>query len=103
METTWNSAKSLFKDNYLQYKLTGESKYKIISDQALETMNKIVDLQTKKESPKQIHIDYLKEQDKYKGALLRQKPSSFIKESYSTKYIIFVIFGFFFFLAIFDE
>jgi hypothetical protein len=88
METTWNSAKSLFKDNYLQYKLTGESKYKIISDQALETMNKIVDLQSKKESPKQIHIDYLKEQDKYKGALLRQKPSSFIKESYSTKYII---------------
>ena len=71
MDGTWSSAKSVYRDNMLQYKLTGESKYKNVADQAMATLNKI--LESKKiQSPNVLHTDYLKQQDMLVGAQMRQ-------------------------------
>jgi hypothetical protein len=71
MDVTWSSAKSVYRDNMLQYKLTGESKYKNVADQAMATLNKI--LESKKiQSPNVLHTDYLKQQDMLVGAQMRQ-------------------------------
>jgi uncharacterized protein YyaL (SSP411 family) len=70
MDGTWSSAKSVYRDNMLQYKLTGESKYKNVADQAMATLNKI--LESKKIQSPQLHTDYLKQQDMLVGAQMRQ-------------------------------
>ena len=71
MDATWSSAKSVYRDNMLQYKLTGESKYKNVADQALATLNKIVESK-KIQVPHVLHTDYLKQQDILVGAQMRQ-------------------------------
>jgi hypothetical protein len=77
MDATWTSAKSVYRDNILQYKLTGESKYKVVADQAMATLNKILASKKEQEPPEEMHTDYLKQQDVLKGALMRQPPSMY--------------------------
>jgi len=84
MDSTWSSAKSVYRDNMLQYKLTGESKYKNVADQAMATLNKI--LESKKiQSPNVLHTDYLKQQDMLVGAKMRQPTS--VQPSMSWQYL----------------
>jgi len=87
MDATWTSAKSVYRDNFLQYKLTGESKYKVVADQAMATLNKILDAQRQQRSPEELHTDYLKEQDKLTGALLKQPPPTYSLPSTSWQYL----------------
>jgi len=75
MDATWTSAKSVYRDNTLQYKLTGEAKYKVVADQAMATLNKILASKQVQQNPEELHTDYLKQQDVLKGALMRQPPS----------------------------
>lgn len=85
MDGTWSSAKSVYRDNMLQYKLTGESKYKNVADQAMATLNKI--LESKKiQSPNVLHTDYLKQQDMLVGAKMRQPPPV-VQPSMSWQYL----------------
>jgi hypothetical protein len=87
MDTTWSSAKSVYRDNSLQYKLTGESKYKVVADQAMATMNKILDSQQGKH-PEELHTDYLKQQDQLTGALMKQpSPTVIATPSMTWQYI----------------
>ena len=87
MDTTWSSAKSVYRDNTLQYKLTGESKYKVVADQAMATMNKILETQ-KEKHPEEVHTEYLKEQDTLTGALMKQpSPTYTATPSMSWQYI----------------
>ena len=87
MDTTWSSAKAVYRDNTLQYKLTGESKYKVVADQAMATMNKILESQ-KEKHPEELHTEYLKEQDTLKGALMKQpSPTYTATPSMSWQYI----------------
>jgi hypothetical protein len=84
MDGTWSSAKSVYRDNMLQYKLTGESKYKNVADQAMATLNKI--LESKKiQSPHVLHTDYLKQQDMLVGAQMRQP--TIVQPSMSWQYL----------------
>jgi len=84
MDSTWSSAKSVYRDNMLQYKLTGESKYKNVADQAMATLNKI--LESKKiQSPNVLHTDYLKQQDMLVGAKMRQP--TIVQPSMSWQYL----------------
>lgn len=84
MDGTWSSAKSVYRDNMLQYKLTGESKYKNVADQAMATLNKI--LESKKiQSPRVLHTDYLKQQDMLVGAKMRQP--TIVQPSMSWQYL----------------
>jgi hypothetical protein len=84
MDGTWSSAKSVYRDNMLQYKLTGESKYKNVADQAMATLNKI--LESKKiQSPNVLHTDYLKQQDMLVGAQMRQP--TIVQPSMSWQYL----------------
>ncbi len=76
MDTTWSSAKAVYRDNTLQYKLTGESKYKVVADQAMATMNKILESQ-KGQHPEELHTEYLKQQDQLTGALMKQPSPTF--------------------------
>jgi hypothetical protein len=87
MDTTWSSAKAVYRDNTLQYKLTGETKYKVVADQAMATMNKILESQ-KEKHPEELHTEYLKEQDTLKGALMKQpSPTYTATPSMSWQYI----------------
>jgi hypothetical protein len=87
MDTTWSSAKSVYRDNTLQYKLTGETKYKVVADQAMATMNKILETQ-KEKHPEELHTEYLKEQDTLTGALMKQpSPTYTATPSMSWQYI----------------
>ena len=84
MDVTWSSAKSVYRDNMLQFKLTGESKYKNVADQAMATLNKI--LESKKiQSPNVLHTDYLKQQDMLVGAQMRQP--TIVQPSMSWQYL----------------
>jgi hypothetical protein len=87
MDATWSSAKSVYRDNFLQYKLTGESKYKVVADEAMATMNNILDSQRHQKSSKELHTDFLKEQDKLKGALMKQPPPTYSLPSTSWQYL----------------
>jgi len=87
MDTTWSSAKSVYRDNHLQYKLTGETKYKVVADQAMATMNKILESQ-KGQTSEELHTEYLKEQDTLTGALMKQpQPTYTARPSMSWQYI----------------
>lgn len=86
MDATWNSAKKVYADNFLQFKLTGESKYRTAYEESLKTMNRILEKQTKVVPPVNLHSQYLKEQDTLKGDLLRQPPQAPIP-SLSWRYI----------------
>jgi len=77
MDATWSSAKSVYRDNMLQYKLTGESKYKNVADQALATLNRIVESK-KVKKPQVLHTDYLKQQDILVGAQMRQPQPTYV-------------------------
>lgn len=75
MDATWNSAKKVYADNFLQFKLTGESKYRTAYEEALKTMNRILGKQVNKPEPQKKHTNFLREQDTLKGDLMRQSPS----------------------------
>jgi hypothetical protein len=77
MDATWSSAKSVYRDSMLQYSLTGESKYKVVADEAMSTLNKILVSRKAKQTPQTMHTDYLKQQDILKGALMRQPPPTY--------------------------
>ena len=43
MDKVFNSAKKVYADNYLEYKLTNDPKYKLASDSALASMRNVLD------------------------------------------------------------
>jgi hypothetical protein len=89
MDTTWNSAKSVYRDNMLQFKLTGESKYKVVADEAMASLQKILSTQKAKQSPQELHTEYLKQEDVLTGALMKQpQPSYTATPSMSWRYLV---------------
>ena len=70
MDKVFNSAKKVYRDNYLEYKLTNDPKYKTASDSAVETMKKVItNLKSQTRGTKNIASKIVQEKD-----LLRDLP-----------------------------
>lgn len=77
MDKVFNSAKKVYRDNYLEYKLTNDPKYKTASDSAVETMKRVIsNLQSQTQGTNTILSKNLKEKD-----ILRDLPADTIIES----------------------
>lgn len=89
MEGAFALAKKTYRDNFLQYKLTNEPKYKNAYEQSMksiETMLHNLEKSRPLESPKELKTKYLKEEDSLKGALLRTQTQTELP-SMSWRYI----------------
>ena len=88
MEGAFALAKKTYRDNFLQYKLTNEPKYKNAYEKAMESIENMID-KLKKSKPSNnkqtIKINYLKDNDSLKTALLRQ--SSLSQTPMTWKYV----------------
>jgi hypothetical protein len=76
MEGAFALAKKTYRDNFLQYRLTNEPKYKVAYEQSMDSINKMLEkLENSKPlpSPKKLKEDYLKQEDSLKGASLRKQ------------------------------
>lgn len=88
MEGAFGLAKKTYRDNFLQYRLTNEPKYKQAYEKSMDSINIMLNkLENSKHlpSPKKLKENYLKEEDSLKGALLR-KPIQI--QSMSWRYIM---------------
>ncbi len=90
MDRTFNSAKKVYRDNFLEYKLTNDPKYKIAYEGALQSMkNTITTLKSQTHGTKDIAKKIVKEKD-----LVRILPeASIIPTNLTTKYIILGVVG----------
>jgi hypothetical protein len=86
MDKVFNSAKKVYRDNYLEYKLTNDPKYKTASDSAIETMKKVItNLKSQTHGTKDIASKIVREKD-----LMRDLPDDSIIQnipSLSSRYI----------------
>jgi hypothetical protein len=86
MDKVFNSAKKVYRDNYLEYKLTNDPKYKTASDSAVETMKKVItNLKSQTHGTKNIASKIIQEKD-----LIRDLPDNSIIQtttSLSSRYI----------------
>jgi hypothetical protein len=74
MEGAFALAKKTYRDNFLQYKLTNEPKYKNAYEKSMESIETMLDKLGSRPIPQQIisKPNYLKEDDSLQGAILRQ-------------------------------
>jgi hypothetical protein len=73
MEGAFALAKKTYRDNFLQYKLTNEPKYKNAYEKSMESIETMLDKMGSKPIPQQISKpNYLKEDDSLQAAILRQ-------------------------------
>lgn len=73
MEGAFALAKKTYRDNFLQYKLTNEPKYKNAYEKAMESIETMLDKIGSKPLPQQVvKPNYLKEDDSLQAATLRQ-------------------------------
>ena len=64
MDKTFNSAKKVYRDNFLEYKLTNDPKYKIAYEGALQSMkNTITTLKSQTHGTKDIAKKIVQEKD----------------------------------------
>ena len=88
MEGAFALAKKTYRDNFLQYKLTNEPKYKNAYEQSMKSIETMLQKLRSKpvETPKELKTKYLKEEDSLRGALLRTQTQSQLP-SMSWRYI----------------